>query len=181
MAKETKIKCAHKFCTNTFIQEDKRKIYCGVACSIEQKKIDDLDYRNTHKAQEKVRRFKSYLRNKDSPAYKKKRSAYFKSWYKTHKAQQFANCKADYHRNKNKWIARSVANMLIKNSIVKTKRVCHDCGSKECQLEFTIYPKSREEIKKAIEDKKIRYVCSLHRVVKLGKPLDMSILKGEKK
>ena len=63
-----------------------------------------------------------------------------------------------YYKNKEKWKCRYLTRQLFKKkNIVKT---CIKCSSNDrIQMHHEIYPNTKEEIIKAIEDKKIYYLC----------------------
>ena len=70
-----------------------------------------------------------------------------------------------YKKNKDKWASRNITNKIIKGTGDYKKRnilikQCKKCGiKKDLQIHHEIYPRLVKEIIRAIEDKKIYYLC----------------------
>lgn len=66
-----------------------------------------------------------------------------------------------YRRHKDKWKSRSYTSVVINCKRKKTSIVFEcSCGStKDLSLKFTVYPTNAKAIRKAIDDKKIFYIC----------------------
>jgi hypothetical protein len=65
-----------------------------------------------------------------------------------------------YRNNKDKWDSRSRANKYIRTGVIDIDRKCKNCGLPGDKLRFDEYPKTKEDILKAIMDGKIYYLCS---------------------
>ena len=66
-----------------------------------------------------------------------------------------------YRRHKDKWHSRNYTKSVINAKKKKTsiKRQCN-CGSKtKLSLKFLVYPLTAKDIRKAIDKKKIFYIC----------------------
>jgi len=70
---------------------------------------------------------------------------------------------ADYYKNKKLWISRYRTRRIVKRDPTLIKKVCKKCKSRK-NLEFhhEIYPLNYDEIRKAIKNEKIYYLCIKH-------------------
>lgn len=68
--------------------------------------------------------------------------------------------KINYENNKIKWHSRMITKQLENNKKIKINKKCNHCGSiKDLQIHHEIYPTKIEEIKKALNNGKIYYLC----------------------
>lgn len=143
-----------KFCKycNKLLSGKQRK-FCSKKCN------DKQDYRdNADKYIERARVWminnpKKYRESNDKAVYK----------FRTKKRKRFNELMMnEYRRNKSKWNSRNRTKIVLKQKRIKTEieKSCKKCNSKEnLSLKFEVYPTKVKEIREAIKDKKIYYIC----------------------
>jgi len=83
--------------------------------------------------------------------------------FRTEKRERFNKLmRNNYHKNKPKWISRTYTYQII-NKLKKPteiKKECKKCKSSEdLSLKFEVYPTKAKDIRQAIKDNKIYYLC----------------------
>jgi len=84
--------------------------------------------------------------------------------FRTEKRERYNELmRNQYHRDKPKWKSRQWTYQIINDSKVKKTDIdnfCKKCKSKNnLSLKFEVYPNTAEDIRKAIADRKIYYLC----------------------
>jgi hypothetical protein len=126
----------------------------------ETKKWDALRYQR-----HKERYINSSLKwQKENPkAYKRNHKKAMKKYIKSNKFK--ASVLRNYYSNKQKWFCRKITLNLLKCKNKKTglKKECKICGAtKSLQIHHEVYLTKSNEIRKAIKDGKIYYLCRRH-------------------
>jgi len=84
--------------------------------------------------------------------------------YRTEKREQFnSSILKSYHRYKDRWRSRNETRRILNkcvNKKVDIQKICVNCGSIDnLKLKFDFYPVKSDEIRKALIEGKIRYLC----------------------
>jgi len=134
--------------------EKPRRKYCSKKCL---KKEHDLRYYLRHK--EKCKRNAREWESNNVKRAKELRLKAQKKYRANNKEKIRKIVLGYYYKNKDKWTCRGAVYRMLKakKNPIKLEKVC-SCGSKNVTLKFEVYPK-KEEIRKAIEEKKIYYIC----------------------
>lgn len=103
---------------------------------------------------------KKYQELKKDPDYKEYNRLKSQKWFLNNKERQNKNCMKDYYLNKVRWSSRLNTRRLIKKGKILIEKKCKNgCKSDKFQIHHEIYPTKMAEIKKAIEEGKIYYLC----------------------
>ena len=145
------IKC--KICNKEF-EKKGRKRYCSTKC------LDKSYYlRNKQRIKENTRKWE-----KDNPERRREICLKANIKFRTEKRERFNNLVLkSYYKNKSKWRTRHKTYIVLKGirKPVTIDKECKICKTKEnIKLKFEVYPDTAKEIRKAIQDKKIFYICS---------------------
>lgn len=131
-----------------------RKIYCSRKCN---DKAYYLKNKETYK-----KNTKRWIKNNPERAKEINFKANLK--FRTEKRERYNKLVLkSYYKNKGKWRTRDKTYKVLKGirKPVQIEKECKECGSKEnIKLKFEVYPTKAEEIRKAIKDKKIYYICN---------------------
>lgn len=108
---------------------------------------------------------KHYQKNKDKEEFIIKRRKKANKWSKNNRQKYKEQRKRYYNKNKLKVFSRVVTRRVLKfkNIPVLINFSCKKCGSvKNLQIHHEIYPTSRKEIRQAIKEGKIYFLCKKH-------------------
>lgn len=91
--------------------------------------------------------------------------------FRTNKRERFNEIMLNsYYRNKNKWQCRDKTYMMIINNEVDLVKQCKNCKENfNLEIHHEIYPNTKEEILKAINEGKIYFLCRKHHIEIGGK------------
>jgi hypothetical protein len=131
----------------------RKKVFCSPRCN---SKNDYLENKERYKL--------NSAKWKDNNPEKSKEISK-KSMYKfrTEKKDRFNKLVLkSYYKHKSKWHSRSATHQVLRGIKRKTQieKKCLKCGSENnLKLNFEIYPITAKDIRQAINDKKIYYLC----------------------
>jgi len=139
---------------NTKIENPRpNQIYCSVGCNQRMKYK-----RNPEKFKERNHRWE--LKNPERTKFLKAKAVLK---FRTEKREHFNKLMRDnYKRNKDKWNSRASVSRTLKqkNKKIVIPKLCNICGSKNnLSLKFEVYPLKYLDIKKAVDNKQIYYIC----------------------
>ena len=101
--------------------------------------------------------------NKENPEKNKEQCLKANRKFRTENKERFNELmRKNYHKNKPKWISRQWAYQIINDLKKKTdiKKECKKCKKKDnLSLKFEVYPTNAKDIRQAIKDQKIYYLC----------------------
>jgi|TARA_R100000501_G_C2541803_1_gene60231 hypothetical protein len=84
-------------------------------------------------------------------------------WNKENKEKYNKSVMENYKRNKKKWYSRIITGQYIIQKKIVLQKECNQCRNKsKLQIHHEIYPTKIVELRKAIKDKKIYYLCIKH-------------------
>lgn len=145
------MKCNNPKCNNEVTTN--RRLYCSKNCqAIAQYHLNKDKYKQYRKT--------GYERNPEGVKAQRKRAV---DKFRTEKRTVFNKLiMKSYHKHKDRWNSRDLTHDVINckrkpSGIIKE---CNNCGTTdELSLKFEIYPTKAAEIRQAITDGKIYYVC----------------------
>jgi endogenous inhibitor of DNA gyrase (YacG/DUF329 family) len=133
-----------------------KRIYCSEKCN-------DKNYYKNHK--DKIKERVRIWENKNPEKAKENHKKSFNKFIKNKRSQFNKLLMEGYYRNRKKHHSRHLTKSIIrrkKNRVIINK-YCKKCNSiEDLQIHHEIYPNTIEEIKNAIDNGKIYYVCSEH-------------------
>lgn len=147
--------CANTDCKNK-VSGDSRKKYCSRRC------ISHNYYlKNRNKIINNTKKWQ--IDNPEKAAEYKKKSV--KKFLEDGRMKKLM--KSGYERNKRKWNCRTTTNHIINGTSsykhLYIPKVCKKCGVEtNLQIHHEIYPSSAREIRQALREGKIYYVCKIH-------------------
>jgi hypothetical protein len=140
-------------CKTEFEPKRYKQVYCSTKCF-------DRGYYLTHKEQFKATANKWEKNNPERCKEIKKKSMLK---FRTEKREQFNQLiRNDYKKHKDKWYSRNRTKEILRGIRNRPEIVhaCKLCGTKDfISLKYSIYPQNSKDIREAIKDKKIYYVC----------------------
>jgi hypothetical protein len=144
-------------CKREFQTDNDKKKYCCMKC----------------KSKEEYRRNKlRYIKNANNwnLANPEKRKSINKKSFKkfiSEKPDRFKELmKKNYYNSKHKWNCRALTYRLIINNRVHLNKECNICHSKEdLEIHHEVYPMKTKEIKDAIRERKIYFLCHKHHLL----------------
>ena len=147
------VKIICKICGKEVEAKSSRRLYCSDTCQ-------EHNYYLNHK--EKIKEYvREWEKNNKEKTYITHKKSLEK--FRTNKRERFNELmRKVYHRNKDKWRARNNTKQLLNQvrNPVEISKVCKLCGSKDnLSRKFEIYPRKFDEIRAAIKNKQIYYIC----------------------
>lgn len=122
-----------------------------------------MSYKNYNNTLKNSREY--YYKNKNNKKYIIKQKVKFNKWRKLKRKRFNELMMNSYKKNKDKWYSRTYT-LNIVNGRNKSKKYeikdkfCKVCGSKEnLEIHHEIYPRLKTDIIKAIDNKKIYFLC----------------------
>lgn len=150
---------------NEKIKSKKRKCrFCGADISNRNKKFDWCA--TIHEKERAIERAREW--DLDNPEKRRKIAKKASKKFMTEKRKRFNKMMNEsYYRNKEKVLARKKAYTMLKvNKKINHYKLARKCGvcdkRYKVRLFYDIYPLTSENIIKALNEKKIRYLCSKH-------------------
>ena len=142
--------CKSKGCKKETMVRSK---FCSLKCR-------DKNYYQTH-TKEYKKSARAWESNNRERAREIARKANTK--FRTEKRDRFNQLmRESYYRNKDKWNSRKITRLVIlqPQKPVKIKKLCKTCHSKnDLSLKFETYPIKAADIRKAIKEQRIYYMC----------------------
>ena len=119
-------------------------------------------WRYKEKSEEYIEKAREWDKRNPKKSFEMHKKAFTK--FRKEKKERFNELmKNNYQRNKTKYFSRDCTSYFIGRGDFYLKRECKVCKKKkDLQIHHEIYPTKKVEIKKAIEEGKIYYLCMTH-------------------